>query len=187
MASATLPASPNSSVRTDTVRASCFLGAPESCPDAAATGATATAQESERTEGWDAGPIGSGQSRGASSGSAVGTGSMARAAQIGANQSIAPHSYIPGALATHLACSDPHRVLRIRFPLTQSLPSCGACSKPDALQETPEVRRLFPKGTDWTPPVSSSNNNKPGSNAIGLTAKKKWSGIVFFFVAGQFS
>ena len=36
-------------------------------------------KRSERTKGLDAGPIGSGQSRGASSGSAVGTGSLARA------------------------------------------------------------------------------------------------------------
>ena len=56
-----------------------FFGATERCSDAAATKPTATARESERAEGWDARPIGSGQSRGASSGTAVGTGSLARA------------------------------------------------------------------------------------------------------------
>jgi hypothetical protein len=63
-----------------------FFGWSERCPDAAATKATATAQESERTEGWDARPIGSrAQTRVANSGTSVGAGILAQAAQ-GENQ-----------------------------------------------------------------------------------------------------
>jgi len=65
---------------------SVFFGWSERCPDAAATKATATAQESERTEGWDARPIGSrAQTRVANSGTSVGAGILAQAAQ-GENQ-----------------------------------------------------------------------------------------------------
>ena len=86
MPSATWHASPKFVVRgLEFVRASGSFGGPERCSDAAATKATATAQESDRTEGWDTGPIESGQSRVASSGTLVGTVSLACAAQIGAN------------------------------------------------------------------------------------------------------
>jgi hypothetical protein len=51
-------------------------------------------KRSERTKGLDAGPIGSGQSRGASSGSAVGTGSLARARKSERINQSSHHSHI---------------------------------------------------------------------------------------------
>jgi hypothetical protein len=73
---ATLSAAPKASGRFVSVRASGFRCGAEGSSDGTPAKARATAQESDRTEGLDAGLIGSTQTRVAYSGTLVGTGSI---------------------------------------------------------------------------------------------------------------
>ena len=80
----------------------------EYCFDAAATKATTTTQESDRTEGWDAGPIGSAQARVANSGTSVGT--LLEQGALGVRHESERINAAATEVATHLACSEPRRV-----------------------------------------------------------------------------